>query len=163
MTPTGVVLSFSFLIHSVLGLQDKLALQKAAAEPKNGAAKGLSPAGGHIDLQVDQVIQAENKTKDYTFQHSMSEHTKMYAPCVSSWAVSWLCQDCNAKHSQQVLTSASFVQTILQAASQHVSISKMYGGGHRLLLPVVMKKSQTSLKKRTLSQGGCCFGKCDRI
>ena len=147
----------------MLGLQDKLALQKAAADTKDGAAKGLSPAGGHIDLQVDQVIQKENETKDYTFQHSMSEHTKIYAPCVSSCAGSWLCQDCNAKHSQQVLTSATFVKTKLQAASQQVSISKMYGGGHRLLLPVVIKKSQTSLKKRTLSQGGCCFGKCNRM
>ena len=65
----------------MLGLQDKLALQKAAADTKDGAAKGLSPVGGHIDPQVDQVIQKENKTKDCTFQHSMSEQRFMLPVC----------------------------------------------------------------------------------
>ncbi len=53
----------------MLGLQDNLALQKAAAETKVGAVKMLSAAGAHSDLQDDQVIQKENKRKDYTFQH----------------------------------------------------------------------------------------------
>jgi len=45
-----------------------LALQKAAAETHGGAVKGLSASGAHIDLD-DQVIQKENKRKNYTFWH----------------------------------------------------------------------------------------------
>ena len=43
-------------MNAMLGLQDKLALQKAAAETKDGAVKGLSAANAHVDLQDDQVI-----------------------------------------------------------------------------------------------------------
>ncbi len=57
------------MMSFMLGLQDNLALQKAAAETKVGAVKMLSAAGAHSDLQDDQVIQKENKRKDYTFQH----------------------------------------------------------------------------------------------
>lgn len=46
------------------GLQDNLALQKAAAETKDGAVNGLSASDAQVDLQDDQVIQKENKKKD---------------------------------------------------------------------------------------------------
>ena len=49
------------VISSMLGLQDKLALQKAASETKDGVVKGLSASDAHIDLQVDQVINQENR------------------------------------------------------------------------------------------------------
>lgn len=50
----------------MLGLQDKLALQKAASETKDGAVKGLSASDAHIDLQVDQVIHQENRRNKCT-------------------------------------------------------------------------------------------------
>ncbi len=57
----------------MLGLQDNLASQKAAAETKDAAVEELPASGAHADLQVIQKGSKkqrykENKRKDCTFQ-----------------------------------------------------------------------------------------------
>jgi len=60
-------------INPMLGLQDNLASQKAAAETKDAAVEELPASGAHADLQVIQKGSKkqrykENKRKDCTFQ-----------------------------------------------------------------------------------------------